>query len=84
MRSAPANFSLSVLRPVITGIAMYSSAKVAVDLEHLQRLLLGLLLGGVAGVALLPEELGGAQEQRVRISQRTTLAHWLMSSGRSR
>jgi hypothetical protein len=33
----------------------------------------GVLLGGVGGVALLPEELGRAQEERVRISQRTTL-----------
>ncbi len=37
--------------------------RTAVDVEHLQRLLLGLLLRGVGGVAFLPEELGRAQEQ---------------------
>jgi hypothetical protein len=35
---------------------------VAVDPEHLQGLLAGLFGGGVHGVALLPEKLGGAQE----------------------
>ena len=37
--------------------------KVAVDLQHLQGLLLGLLRRGVDGVPLLPEEFGGAQEE---------------------
>ncbi len=33
-----------------------------VDVQHPQHLLLGLEVGGVSGVALLPEKLGGAQE----------------------
>ena len=37
--------------------------EVGVDAEHLHRLLDGLFVGRVRGVALLPEELGGAQEQ---------------------
>ena len=35
----------------------------AVDAEHPPRLFLRLRLGGVGGVALLPEELGGAEEE---------------------
>jgi hypothetical protein len=38
----------------------------------------------VGRVAFLPEELARAKETRGRSSQRTTLAHWLSSSGRSR
>ena len=34
-----------------------------VDVEHLERLFLRLFLGGVDGVALLPEELRGAEEE---------------------
>ena len=36
--------------------------KIGVDVEHATGFLLGLLAGGVGGVALLPEELGGAEE----------------------
>ena len=52
--------------------------EVLIDLlEDQHRLRLGLVLVAVDGMALLPEELGGAQEGRVRFSQRTTFAHWL-------
>ena len=37
-------------------------AKVRIDVEHLLGLLLGLLLGGVGGMALLPQKLARAQE----------------------
>ena len=37
--------------------------ELAIDLEHLQRLGHGIVAVGVRGMALLPEELGGAQEQ---------------------
>ena len=37
--------------------------ELAIDVEHLQRLGHGLVAVGVRGVALLPEELRGAQEQ---------------------
>jgi len=37
--------------------------EVGVDVQHAQRLLHGFLLGGVGGVAFLPQEFGGAQEE---------------------
>lgn len=52
--------------------------------EHAERFLHGLLGGLVHRVALLPQELGGAQERARRFSQRTTEHHWLYSFGRSR
>ena len=47
----------------MTGIARKSSANVAIDLEHLQRLGHGVVAVGVRGMTFLPEEFGRAQEQ---------------------
>ena len=50
------------LRPGVHRHGQLGLGEVAVDLEHAQHLRLAVLGGGVGGVALLPEELGGAQE----------------------
>ena len=60
--TAPGNRSPADFSPLITGIAMYSSAKLGVDVEHQPRFFQRFLLGGMRGVALLPQELGGSQE----------------------
>jgi len=59
--------------------------EIGVHVQHAQGFFTGFLLGGVGSVAFLPVEFQGAQEQaRVRSSQRTTLPHWLINTGRSR
>ena len=62
--SAPAKRSFGVLRPTTTGIASTLHHEVLVDLvEDPRRVRVRVGLGGVRGVALLPEELAGAQEE---------------------
>jgi len=46
-----------------------------IDVEHHHGALPGLLPAGMRRMAFLPQKLTGAQKDRVRISQRTTLPH---------
>ncbi len=56
------NFSLSVFAAPDHGHGQHVLHKVRVDVQHPHGLLAGLFLGGVHGVALLPQELPVAQE----------------------
>ena len=61
---APAKRSWSVLRPTSDGDGEHVDHEVLVDVaQDAQGVLVGVLLGGVGGMALLPQELGGPQEQ---------------------
>ena len=58
--------------------------KISVQLENQSGFIHGFLGRRMHGVPFLPEKFRCAQERRGRISQRTTLAHWLINRGRSR
>ena len=82
--SAPANFSLSLLRPRITGMAMNSRAKSAYTPSIC---ITSATASSWVECAVWPSCQRNSlvrRNMRVRSSQRMTLAHWLMSSGRSR
>ena len=84
MTSAPANFSLSVLRPSRTGIASSLSAK---SLYTPSIRSASASASSRVSCAVCPSCHRNSvvrRNSRVTFSQRTTLAHWLMSSGRSR
>ena len=84
MRSAPANFSLSLLSPVMTGIAIHSSMNVRYTFS--MRIVSSCASSCVV-CAVCPSchrNSSVRRKSRVRISHRTTFAHWLMRMGRSR
>ena len=61
--SAPAKRSPGVFLPLMTGNGGDVLGEVGIHVEHPVGFLQRLGFGGVGGVAFLPEELGGAQEQ---------------------
>ena len=63
VRAAPANFSLSLFCPSMTGIASSVSRHSLYSAEDLQRFFLRLVGGLVCGVPFLPQELGRAKER---------------------
>ena len=82
--SAPANRSLAVFTPRTTGKAIHCSAKVAYT-SSIWRV--SATASSAVAWAVWPSchrNSAVRRNSRVRISQRTTFAHWLMSSGRSR
>src|SRR5438105_3193104 len=84
VRSAPANFSLSVFNPVITGIAIHCSWNV----RYTPSICLASASASASvACAVCPSCHRNSvvrRNSRVRNSQRTMLHHWFKSSGRSR
>src|SRR6266581_1649975 len=84
VRSAPANFSLSVFLPVITGIAIHSSWKRRYTPSIWRA---SASASASVACAVCPSCHRNSvvrRNSRVRNSQRTMLHHWFMSNGRSR
>mmetsp|Transcript_22814 Transcript_22814/g.70485 ORF Transcript_22814/g.70485 Transcript_22814/m.70485 type:complete len:413 (+) Transcript_22814:169-1407(+) len=82
--SAPANFSMRLLRPQMTGMASTPSASSRYTSSICS---VSASASSCVACAVWPSCHRNSSVRtngRVRISQRTTLAHWLTSSGRSR